>query len=159
MLERWRAAPAEGVHSDEVWHAVAYPKFENAEIVASAAVILVILHLAPSPVVCTDAPRRRNVRLCAAFLGNAAAHLALTKLQLQGTKPMRDKVRAQPNPCAMGFKASAYFTRETSAEDSLVDPICIGGPAFAQLQLTFLHCTSERRGTLFECSPHLFSST
>jgi hypothetical protein len=49
MLERWRAAPAEGVHSDEVWHAVAYPKFENAQIVASAAVILVILHLASPP--------------------------------------------------------------------------------------------------------------
>jgi hypothetical protein len=49
MLERWRAAPAEGVHSDEVWHALAYPNFESAQIVASAAVILLILHLAPSP--------------------------------------------------------------------------------------------------------------
>jgi hypothetical protein len=93
MLERWRAAPAEGVHSDEVWHALAYPNFESAQIVASAAVIVVILHLAPLPVVCTDAIRKRNVGQFKAFLENAAAHYALSKVRLQGT-----------NPCAKEFK-------------------------------------------------------
>ena len=46
-LERWRAAPAEGVHSDEVCHVATCPKFENVKITASVAVVMLIPHLAP----------------------------------------------------------------------------------------------------------------
>ena len=46
-LERWRAAPAEGVHRDEVCHVATCPKFENVKITASVAVVMLIPHLAP----------------------------------------------------------------------------------------------------------------
>jgi hypothetical protein len=52
-LERWRAAPAEGVHSDEFCHVAMCPKFENAKILASAAVFVLIPHLA-APFCCNS---------------------------------------------------------------------------------------------------------
>ena len=50
-LERGRAAPAEGVHGDEISHEAASPKFEAVWIFAIAAVLVPIAHLA-APLFC-----------------------------------------------------------------------------------------------------------
>lgn len=80
-LERWRTAPAEGVHSDEVGHEVAGLKFENAQIIASAAALVLIPHLASPPLAAI-----RSV--CAKRL---AAKCARSKTQLQEKKLPRKR--------------------------------------------------------------------
>lgn len=52
-LERGRAAPAEGVHGDEISHEAASPKFEAVWIFAIAAVLVPIAHLAAPLFCCT----------------------------------------------------------------------------------------------------------
>jgi hypothetical protein len=93
MLERRRAAPAEGVHSDEVWHALAYPNLENAQIVASAAVILVILHLAPSPWSELTHPREAECRSVRSVSEKRCRGLCSFESSIARNKSMRERIQ------------------------------------------------------------------
>jgi hypothetical protein len=101
------------VHSDEVSHVVACPKFENAQIIARTAMLLLILHLPPPSLGCTAA-RQVAPSQVPSVSAQTAGDSALLKFQLQEKKLVLTSTCTDPDILTLEeFAASTEATSNT----------------------------------------------